>query len=460
VLASNSQVESPSIDQRLAAVERQVKAGALPLWVFHDQQLYGLELERIFGRSWVFLAHETEIPNPGDYVARSIGNDPFIVVRGHDNIVRVLFDSCRHRGARLCLADKGNTKSFFCPYHGWTYRNTGDLTGVPNIHTAYKALDLKQWGLLPAPRAETYRGLIFASLDPNICPLLDYLGDYRWYLDLHLALSPNGMEVLGEPHRWHIEADWKSGSDNFAGDSYHTQTLHQSIVRLGLSNAAGASGGKNDIHVTECSGHSTSIRRRDPGETYFWGYPEEVYQEFFNGSELSPEQFEVAKRSVVYTGTIFPNLSMIHIFAKDAPDNEGAAFFSLRQWKPRGPGKMEAWSWVLVPKSAPAKYKELAYRAAVASFSPSGNFEQDDSIAWGGVSRAARGQFAKQQNITLNYQMGLEGMSDAKVMTDWPGPGIAYDSNLEEGVQRTFWRHWSRAMSDGTKMEQASDERR
>ncbi len=255
------------------------------------------------------------------------------------------------------------------------------------------------------------------------------------------------MEVVGEPHRWHIEADWKSGSDNFAGDSYHTQTLHQSIVRLGLSNAAGASGGKNDIHVTECSGHSTSIRRKDPGETYFWGYPEEVYRDFFDGTELSAAQFEVAMRSVVYTGTVFPNLSLIHIFAKDAPDNEGAAFFSLRQWKPRGPGKMEAWSWVLVPKNAPAAYKERAYRAAVASFSPSGNFEQDDSIAWGGVSRAAKGVLAKRANIMLNYQMGLPGMSDARVIADWPGPGIAYDSNLEEGVQRTFWRHWSRAIS-------------
>ena len=136
---------------------------------------------------------------------------------------------------------------------------------------------------------------------------------------------------------------------------------------------------------------------------------------------------------MVYTGTIFPNLSLIHIFAKDAPDNEGAAFFSLRQWKPRAPGKMEAWSWVLVPRSAPAEYKERAYRAAVASFSPSGNFEQDDSIAWAGVSRAARGQFAKQQNIMLNYQMGLAGMSEAKVMADWPGPGIVYDFEPRRG---------------------------
>src|SRR6202021_4057269 len=105
-----------------------------------------------------------------------------------------------------------------------------------------------------------YSRLLFALLNPDICPFLDYLGDYRLYLDLHLALSPSGMEVVGEPHRWHIDADWKSGSDNFAGDSYHTQTLHQSIVRLGLSDAAGASGGKNDIHVTEWRGPLTRIR--------------------------------------------------------------------------------------------------------------------------------------------------------------------------------------------------------
>ncbi len=443
---SHKRAEIPK--QQFADIGKQVESGSLPLWIFNNQDLHQLELERIFGSSWIFMAHESEIPNPGDYVARSIGDDPFIVVRGDDGMVRVLFDSCRHRGARVCLADKGNTKSFFCPYHGWLYKNTGELSGVPNIRTAYKALDIRQWGLLPVPRMEEYRGLIFASLNEKIRPLTEHLGEYRWYLDIHLAVCPSGLEVIGEPHRWHIDADWKSGSDNFAGDSYHTQTLHQSILRVGLSTmaAAGASGGKNDIHVTECNGHTTSIRRKDAGETYFWGYPEEVHKHFSSES-LSKEQFELAKRSVSHTGTIFPNLSLIHIFAKDAPAREGATYFSLRQWKPRGPGKLEAWSWVLVPKNASAAYKEHAYRAAVASFSPSGNFEQDDSIAWAGVSRAARGQFAKRQKVNLNYEMGLEGMSDAKVMSDWPGPGIVYDSNLEEGVQRTFWRHYSRAMS-------------
>lgn len=436
----------------LTAIEAQVENGSLPLWLFNDPDLYRLELERIFAASWIFLAHESEVPKPGDYVARSIGEDPFIVVRGDDGLVRVLFDSCRHRGARVCLADKGNTASFFCPYHGWMYKNTGELTGVPNIRTAYKNLNIKEWSLLSAPRVETYHGLIFASLNPNIGPLTDHLGNYRWYLDIHLKVCPEGLEVVGEPHRWQIDADWKSGSDNFAGDSYHTQTLHQSILRMGLATvaAAGASGGKNDIHVTECAGHTTSIRRKDAGQVYFWGYPEEVYKSF-KPDLLTAEQFELAQRSVSHTGTIFPNLSLIHIYAKDDPAREGATYFSLRQWKPRGPGKLEAWSWVLVPKSAPPEYKRHAYKVAVASFSPSGNFEQDDSIAWTGVSRAAKGVFAKSQNVALNYQMGLEGMSDAKIMSDWPGPGVVYDSNLEEGVQRTFWRHWSRAMTNAGK---------
>lgn len=431
----------------IAQIEAGLGEGLLPLWIYNDAEIHSQELDKVFGGSWIFLAHETEIPQPGDYVARSIGDDPFIVVRGDDGRIRAFFDSCRHRGARVCQADKGRATAFKCPYHGWTYDRSGALDGVPNKKTAYKGLDVAQWGLMPIPRMESYRGLIFGSLDPAIHTLDAHLGEYKWYLDLHLALPEGGLEVVGEPHRWYIDADWKSGADNFSGDSYHTQSLHQSILRLGLSSreAAGASGGKNDIHVTECDGHSTSIRRKDPGQTYFWGHPAEVYR-LFTDKELTPEQFDLARRSVSHTGTIFPNLSLIHIWATDAPGNPGAAYFSLRQWKPRGAGKMEAWSWVLVPKGASAEYKARAYKVAVASFSPSGNFEQDDGVTWGGVARAAKGRFAKRSGMALNYQMGMPGISDANVITDWPGPGVVYDTNLEEGVQRTFFLHWCKAM--------------
>ena len=439
------------ISQRFGELMRdmgtELKQGLLPLWIYKDPEIYRLELERIFGQNWVFVAHETEIPNNGDFVSRRIGEDPFIVARGEDGRVRVLFDSCRHRGARLCVADKGNARNFQCPYHGWTYTTSGKLEAVANKKTAYKGLQQEDWGLHEAPRVDSYRGLIFAALNPQAPALTDYLGDFRWYLDVNLGLSNGGMEVIGVPHRWIIDADWKSGSDNFAGDSYHTQSLHQSIMQVGLASkaSAGASGGKNDIHVTECSGHSSSIRRKDAGEVMFWGYPEEV-RWHFNASRISAEQFELAQRSVVHTGTIFPNLSLIHIGATDDPAKPVTAYLSFRQWQPRGPGEIEAWSWVLVPKEASAEYKARAYKVAVATFSPSGNFEQDDSIIWSGVARSAASVFARSADLRLNYQMGMPDMSECNVMSDWPGPGVVYDTNLEEGVQRTFFQHWYKAM--------------
>jgi len=431
----------------LEETERDLQQGLLPLRIYNDPDIYHLEQRRIFARNWVFVAHESEIPFPGDYVLRYIGPDRWIVVRDDEGRIQVLFDSCRHRGTQLCRADRGNTSQFRCPYHGWTYKNTGELAGVPNRAAAYEGLNEAEWGLLHAPQVDSYRGLVFACLDEQSPPLNDHLGDFRWYLDIHLALCPQGMEVVGVPHRWRVEADWKSGAENFAGDSYHTQSLHRSIVDVGLAPAAiaGAAGGKNDVHVTECSGHTTSIRRVDPDTSAFWGHPPEVVATF-GGHQLSREQYDLARRSVVHTGTIFPNLSLIHVGGTDDPNKAPVGYLSFRQWQPTGPGQMEVLSWVLVPKAAPAWCKARAHKVAVANFSPSGNFEQDDTIVWGGVARSAGGVFAEKAQAKLNYQMGLEWMSQARRLTDWPGPGIVYDSNLEEGVERTFFGHWLREM--------------
>ncbi len=425
----------------------EIKQGLVPLWIFNDEALYRAELEQIFARNWVFMAHESEIPNRGDFVVRNIADDHFIVVRSDDGKVRVLFDACRHGGASVCQADKGSAKVFVCPYHGWSYKNTGEVHAIPNRKQAFHGLDDRQWGLTPAPRVEIYRGLVFASIDPSVRSLVDHLGDFSWYLDLHLGLSSGGMEVVGEAHRWVLDADWKSGSENFSGDSYHTQTLHRSVVKIGLSSpsAAGAAGGKNDIHVTECSGHATSIRRKDAGQVFFFGYPPELHSQF-DMQGFTPAQRELAERSVIHTGTIFPNLSLIHIGLTDVPGRPDCTYLSLRQWNPLGPGRTEVRSWVLVPKEATDEHRRRAYKVATATFSVSGNFEQDDSIAWAGVSRAAGGRFAKKANLLLNHQMGMEFMSETRVDQTWAGPGVAYDSNLEEGVQRTFFNHWHREM--------------
>jgi len=183
----------------------------------------------------------------------------------------------------------------------------------------------------------------------------------------------------------------------------------------------------------------------DPGQVNFWGYPKDLHEVIRNTS-LSPEQIDLAERSVVHTGNIFPNLSFIHIGATDDPAEQPGAFFSIRQWQPRGPGRMEAWSWVLVPREATEETRRRAHKVAVSTFSPSGNFEQDDTMIWSGISRATRGGFAARSGMMLNFQMGLESMTKSRLLEGWPGPGTAYDTNLEEGVQRTFYRHWLTSM--------------
>lgn len=447
VPAPLSTEQSPRLSRALDAMGGELANGLVPLWIYNDEEVFRTELGRIFARNWIYLAHETELPARGDFVRRNIADDHFIVVRGDDGRVRVLFDSCRHRGASICQAERGQAKVFVCPYHGWTYKNTGAIDAIPNRQTAFAGLIEADWSLMEAPRVEIYRGLVFACLDPVVAPLQDHLGDYRWYLDLHLGLSPGGMEVIGEPHRWFLDADWKSGSENFSGDSYHTQSLHASVLKVGLTSraAAGASGGKNDIHVTECNGHATSIRRRDPGAAFFFGYPPELHRHFTMDG-FCEAQRALASESVIHTGTVFPNLSLIHIPLTDIPGKPDCTFFSLRQWDPVAPGRTEVRSWILAPKEASEEHKARAHKVATATFSVSGNFEQDDSIAWAGIARSAGGRFARNSGMMLNYQMGLPFMSEARPMNDWPGPGTVFDSNLEEGVQRTFFNHWIREM--------------
>ncbi|SEH63992.1 Ring hydroxylating alpha subunit (catalytic domain) [Halopenitus malekzadehii] len=449
----NSSNEAEELIDRVGS---ELHDGLLPLRVYNDDRIHKFERQRIFGESWIFIGHESEIPDEGDYARRYIGQDPFIFIRDEDGEINVLFDSCRHHGTKICDAEQGNTSHFRCPYHGWTYDNSGDLIGVPQKHEAYKDLEADDWGLVSAPRIDTYHGLVFASIAEKGPSLEEHLGDFAWYLDLHMAASDSGMEVIGEPHRWELDIDWKSGADNFSGDSYHTQITHMSLFETGiispdkLGTKAHEKGGFDHVHVTQCDGHSSSIKIMPEGSRTFWGYGEwdEVVDDF-TGENLTEEQFDLAARSLNTTGNVFPNFSFIHIRGNDHPDNDPATFLSLRKWQPLGPGKMQAWSWILVPASAPESYKERAYKVGMSTFSPAGNFEQDDFAVWDGIATAANSEFARKHQISLNYQMGLDGMSAAEVIPDWPGPGVVYDDNLEEGTARTFHEHWYRAMSGG-----------
>ena len=132
---------------------------------FVSDDIYRLEIERIFNRTWIFLAHESEIPAAGDYVTRILGRAPVVVVRGKDGAIHALLNSCRHRGTMICRADAGNIRHFVCPYHGWSYERDGRLITTTFDRHLPKAIDFSELGLIPVPRLETTTG---CSSDPGI----------------------------------------------------------------------------------------------------------------------------------------------------------------------------------------------------------------------------------------------------------------------------------------------------
>jgi len=438
---------SPRAEQIIKDVGQSLPNGLLPVTVYNDEEIYEAELQRIFAQQWVFVGHETEIPDPGDYAKRYIGEDPFIFTRDEDGEIRLLFNSCRHHGSQICKAEQGNTSAFRCPYHGWTYGNDGSLQGIPAKHQAFKDLDPSEWGLLEAPRVDDYAGMVFASLSEEGPTLEEYLGDYTWYLDLTLKLVKGGMEVIGEPHRWRADFDWKLGADNFSPDSYHNAITHRSTVEVGFAadEISGSAGRERQAHVTHVDTGTIGLRLIDPKEELFLGYPEEIVTD----EHLTDEQYELAAGAGSLAGTIFPNLSYIHAAYTNDPKKPLQGALSFRQWQPVGAGKMELWSWVMAPKAASDEYKERVRDIIVGTFSPSGNFEQDDLQVWEGISESARSQFAKQENYKLNYQMGMDGMSEAEIDSDFPGPGTAWTDNLEEGSCRTLHENWYKTMSGG-----------
>ncbi|NNN20172.1 MAG: Rieske 2Fe-2S domain-containing protein [Acidimicrobiaceae bacterium] len=200
--------------------------------VYTDEQLFDLEMTRIFGHSWLFVAHEEMVPQPGNYATSIICQQPVIISRDENYQLHVLFNRCAHRGSVVCREERGHANVFRCPYHGWIFSNNGRLVGAAQ-RNGYPD-DFLEWGLKlePVPRVEIYRGLIFANLDPNAIPLAERLRFIRGYIDLWCDRSPNGRITLPEgTHRYEFPANWKFQAENGV-DGYHGNYVHESFVNL------------------------------------------------------------------------------------------------------------------------------------------------------------------------------------------------------------------------------------
>ena len=201
--------------------------GLISRRIFADPEIFALEQERIFGRAWFFVGHESEIPNPGDVSAMRL--DPVLFLRDQDGVsarVPELVPASRHAPA----ATDRDKLGFALPIPRMEYGTNGELLAASGEqHYGEGGLDKAQLGLIPVARLGSYRGIVFGTWDPRAPSLEDWLGDMRWYMDI--IFGRTGEIESSASRRSGTSTRWKFAADNFT-DNFHVFPAHQSLVEL------------------------------------------------------------------------------------------------------------------------------------------------------------------------------------------------------------------------------------
>ena len=416
--------------------------------VYTDEALFELEMKHVFESTWNFVAIESDLNKPGDYVTAKVGRTPVLVSRGVDGKLAAFVNACRHKGATVARMEAGNTKYHVCPYHGWAYDASGKNVDIKDRAAgAYApAFDADNHDLIPIARLESYKGLVFASLSADVPSLPDFLGDAKFFLDCVMDQGPHGMEFLPGRIAYTYRGNWKLQLDNGL-DPYHLTSTHASFLDIQKRRRGG--GGN-----VEARQFDWAKRARQNGGAYNFRHGHSVVWNRHPDPEMKPIfpaldeiRSRVGELRAEWIGnrlrqlSIFPNMQIPEAISQ-----------LLRTFHPIAPDLTEMRVHCLAPIGEDPELRARRLRQFEDFFNPTGIATPDDVIVYeecqlgfSGLGESwmqgyARGMTALRQGPDETaVELGISPEESA------PGP---FEQAPEVGFHAPY-REWARMMEAG-----------
>lgn len=408
--------------------------------IFTDESLFELEMKAIFEGNWIYLAHESQIAEPGDYYTLTMGRQPIIITRDKDRQLHGMINSCSHRGAMLASRKSGNKTSFTCPFHGWTFNNSGNLLKAKDEKTGAYPPCFKQAGshdLKHLPHFASYRGFLFGSLSADVLPLEEYLGDTRQVIDLIVDQAPDGLEVLKGASSYTYEGNWKLQMENGA-DGYHVSVVHWNYA----STMSRRNYDANCTPTVDANGWSKSIGGVygfEHGHMLLWtrALNPEVRPVFKHFARLS-QRFGATRADLMVNETrnlcLYPNVYLMDQFSTQ-----------IRVVRPLAVDKTEVTIFCFAPKGENAEGRALRIRQYEDFFNVSGMGTPDDLEEFRACQQGYNASNLPWSDMSRGATRWLEGPDDNAQAMDI-NPLLSGPRSEDEALYISHHHHWQQTL--------------
>ena len=406
--------------------------------VFTDPDLFDLEMKHIFEANWVYLAHESQIPDGNDYFTTVIGRQPIIITRDKTGQLNAVINACAHRGAMLCRRKHGNKGSFTCQFHGWTFANTGKLLKVKDGRNADYPEAFNTGGshdLTKVARFESYRGFLFGSLNPDVPTLEDWLGSTRVIIDQMVDQAPEGLEVLRGNSSYVYDGNWKLQMENGA-DGYHVSAVHWNYAATTGRRQADATKAVDPDGWSKSTG---GVYGFDHGHILLWTrlLNPEVRPVYAHRAELE-QRLGAERAAPILTQTrnlcLYPNVYLMDQFSTQ-----------IRVVRPIAVDRTEVTIYCFAPKGESDAERALRIRQYEDFFNVSGMGTPDDLEEFRSCQTAYAGAGELWNDLSRGATHWIAGPDDnAKAMG--LEPILSGSRSEDEGLFVRQHEYWARTL--------------